>query len=133
MVAVESSVHVRYAHEYLGGEGRFFHDAHVPRHSPGYALMVAPRVFISMIFALIVFAVVTYLLSGSAWTTAWQTLICAVLLQVGYFVAVMAKVAKEARDREQQMQRQTRPLSQASDEKDAKAIHVTNRPGQFNS
>ena len=40
-----------------------------------------------LVGVLLVFAVATYLITGSAWTTFIQTVICAVLVQVGYFAA----------------------------------------------
>ncbi len=61
--------------------------------------MNAPRVFISMAAALIVFAVATYALNGSISTTFWQTVLCAVLLQVGYFVGVLVLVSRVARQK----------------------------------
>ena len=63
--------------------------------------MYAPRVFISMAVVLIVFAVSAYFISGSVYTALLHTLICAVLLQVGYFVGVLFLVRREkmARDR----------------------------------
>lgn len=42
-----------------------------------------------MIGVLIVFAVTTYFTTHSLWATFVQTLVCAVLLQVGYFAAVL--------------------------------------------
>jgi exopolysaccharide production repressor protein len=60
--------------------------------------MYGPRVFVSMIGALLVFAIVTYAMNGSFWTTVFQTVLCAVLLQVGYFVGVLFMVWKAARD-----------------------------------
>jgi hypothetical protein len=44
---------------------------------------------------LVVFAVASYLFTHSLWTTFVQTLICAVLIQVGYFIAVLFLVRKE--------------------------------------
>jgi exopolysaccharide production repressor protein len=41
-----------------------------------------------LVGVLLVFAVTTYLITGSFWTTFIQTVICAVLVQVGYFAAV---------------------------------------------
>lgn len=95
--------------------------------------MFAPRVFISMIGALCVFAVATFILTGSAWTTAWQTLVCAVLVQAGYFIAVLVLVAKEGRDRRSVIQGQPAASVSASDDKEPKALHVPNNPGHFNS
>jgi exopolysaccharide production repressor protein len=59
--------------------------------------MYAPRVFISMMCALLVFAVATYIIHGSFFTSFIQTIICLVILQVGYFIGVLFLVAKEKR------------------------------------
>lgn len=59
--------------------------------------MYAPRVFISMMCALLVFAVATYVMHGSFFTSLIQTLICLVIIQVGYFIGVLVLVAKEKR------------------------------------
>lgn len=59
--------------------------------------MYAPRVFISMMCALLVFAVATYIIHGSFYTSLIQTLICLVIIQVGYFIGVLFLVAKEKR------------------------------------
>lgn len=59
--------------------------------------MYAPRVFISMICALLVFAIATYFIYGSFYTSFIQTLLCLVIIQVGYFVGVLILVAKEKR------------------------------------
>ena len=61
--------------------------------------MYAPRVFISMMGALIVFAVATYIINGSLYTTFIETLICAVIIQVGYFIGILVLVAREKRHR----------------------------------
>lgn len=42
-----------------------------------------------LIGVLVVFAITTYVITQSFWTTFIQTLICAVLLQIGYFAAVL--------------------------------------------
>lgn len=59
--------------------------------------MYAPRVFFSMIGALLAFAVATYFIHSSFYTAFIQTLISAVILQVGYFVAILVLVAREKR------------------------------------
>lgn len=41
---------------------------------------------------LLAFAISTYLLTASLWATFVQTLICGILIQIGYFVAVMLLV-----------------------------------------
>jgi exopolysaccharide production repressor protein len=45
--------------------------------------------FRGMLAALLIFAVATFVLTGSLWSTIWQTIICAVVLQVGYFIGVL--------------------------------------------
>lgn len=65
-------------------------------------MMYAPRVFASMLGALIVFAVSIYVLTGSVSTTLWQTVLAAVLLQIGYFIGVLVLVARAARQRRQE-------------------------------
>lgn len=60
--------------------------------------MYGPRVFLSMLGALVVFAIATYAMNGSVWSTLLQTLLCAVLLQVGYFIGVVFLIWKAARD-----------------------------------
>ena len=57
--------------------------------------MNAPRVYISMVGALVVFAIGTYFLTHSLSTTLVETVICAVLLQIGYFLGVLFLVWKE--------------------------------------
>ena len=59
--------------------------------------MYAPRVFFSMIGALLTFAVATYFIHGSFYTAFIQTLICAVILQVGYFIGILVLVSREKR------------------------------------
>ncbi|MDR6817396.1 hypothetical protein J2X76_002569 [Neorhizobium sp. 2083] len=62
--------------------------------------MYAPRVFICMTGTLIVFAVATYFMTGSLYTAFIQTLICAVLIQAGYFAAVLYLVRREKQMRD---------------------------------
>ncbi|WP_117192107.1 exopolysaccharide production repressor protein [Rhizobium terrae] len=57
--------------------------------------MYAPRVFVSMTGVLIAFAVSAYFMTGSFYTAFIQTLICAVLLQAGYFIGVLYLVRRE--------------------------------------
>ncbi|MBR2689786.1 MAG: exopolysaccharide production repressor protein [Aquamicrobium sp.] len=44
------------------------------------------------IAVLVAFAVASYAITQSAWTTFIQTLICAVIIQVGYFIAILFMV-----------------------------------------
>lgn len=44
------------------------------------------------ILVIVVFAITTYVITGSLWNTLIQTVVCAVLIQVGYFAAVLFMV-----------------------------------------
>lgn len=44
------------------------------------------------IIVLLAFAISTYLLTASLWSTFVQTAICGILIQIGYFVAVVLMV-----------------------------------------
>lgn len=65
--------------------------------------MYAPRVFASMLGALIAFAIATYMLTGSIGTTLWQTAVSAVLLQLGYFIGVLVLVGRAGRDKREEV------------------------------
>lgn len=67
------------------------------------SLAYAPRFFVSMLVALVAFAVVTYVTTGSLATTAIQTLVCAVLIQVGYFLTMLYLVRQEAKARKSEL------------------------------
>jgi exopolysaccharide production repressor protein len=68
--------------------------------------MYAPRVLISMTIVLLVFAVSAFFISGSVYTAVIHTLICAVILQVGYFIGVLYLVSREKKQREQSLSRE---------------------------
>ena len=93
--------------------------------------MYAPRVFVSMIGALAVFAVATYVLNGSLTTTLIQTAICAVLLQIGYFGGVLFLVWKEARARKA-AKGMSSALAPARDDKDKIPVSPFNNSEPFN-
>lgn len=42
-----------------------------------------------LVGVLVVFAVASYVITQSLWTTLVNTVICAVLIQIGYFIAVL--------------------------------------------
>jgi exopolysaccharide production repressor protein len=50
------------------------------------SILVFLRGFVGAILS---FAVITYVVSGSLWTTLMQTAICALLIQIGYFAAII--------------------------------------------
>lgn len=64
--------------------------------------MYAPRVFASMIGVLLVFALAIYWSTGSFFTALWQTVVCAVILQVGYFIGLLYLLRRERRQRERE-------------------------------
>lgn len=47
-----------------------------------------------LIIVLLAFAISTYLLTASLWSAFVQTLICGILVQIGYFVAIMLLVRR---------------------------------------
>ncbi|MBP1842743.1 hypothetical protein J2046_000997 [Rhizobium petrolearium] len=77
--------------------------------------MYAPRVFVSMTGVLIVFAVSAYFMSGSFYTAFIQTLICALLLQVGYFIGVLYLVRREKKLREENISSEAASIKNSKD------------------
>ncbi|WP_052182925.1 exopolysaccharide production repressor protein [Rhizobium sp. YS-1r] len=77
--------------------------------------MYAPRVFVSMTGVLIVFAVSAYFMTGSFYTALIQTLICAVLLQVGYFIGVLYLVRREKKLREENISSEAASIKNSKD------------------
>jgi exopolysaccharide production repressor protein len=65
-------------------------------HSVGcLGLVMSFTLFLRGLLAtLVVFAIATYALTQSVWTTVINTAICAVLIQAGYFLAVLFLVAR---------------------------------------
>jgi exopolysaccharide production repressor protein len=86
--------------------------------------MYGPRALVSMLTVLLVFAVATYLLNGSFATTLWQTLLCALILQAGYFVAVLFLIRKEAAERNRDLA-DTTALSRSADDRLKDEIHAS--------
>jgi exopolysaccharide production repressor protein len=60
--------------------------------------MSFPLFLRGMLIALTAFAITTYVVTQSAWTTFVWTLACAVLIQVGYFVTVLILIWGSSRD-----------------------------------
>jgi exopolysaccharide production repressor protein len=79
--------------------------------------MYAPRVFISMVGTLAVFAIATYFLTQSVSTTFIETAICAVLLQIGYFIGVLFLVWKERSAREASLNQDSAAMPLRDDDK----------------
>ena len=56
--------------------------------------MRLPRFVLGMLGVILTFGLVTYYLTGAFWTTVLQTVLCAVLIQAGYFLVVLFLVAR---------------------------------------
>lgn len=87
--------------------------------------MSFPRFLVGMVSLLIVFGVVTYAMTGSLGSTLLQTLICAVLVQIGYFLVVLILVARE-RDTASTTRKAYRRKATTTDGLAAKIRHITN-------
>ena len=84
--------------------------------------MFAPRVFVSMVGALAAFAVATFFLTQSLSRTFVETIICAVLLQIGYFVGVLYLAWKAKKERRARLNEINSNASGASTQGDDKAV-----------
>ncbi|MDL2401891.1 exopolysaccharide production repressor protein [Rhizobium mayense] len=87
--------------------------------------MYAPRFFVSMLGALAVFAIATYFLTQSLSTTLIETVICAVLLQIGYFLGVLYLVWKEQRARNALLNEDAAAMPMRDDDK-VTGLHASN-------
>jgi len=54
--------------------------------------MSFPLFLRGFVIAMIVFAIANYVLTQSVWTTFINTLLCGVLIQLGYFLAILVMV-----------------------------------------
>lgn len=88
--------------------------------------MSFPRFLVGMVSVLLVFAVSTYAMTGSLGSTLWQTLICAVLIQLGYFLIVLILVARGERETVSRPRDAYRRKAARSDSFAAKVRHITN-------
>jgi exopolysaccharide production repressor protein len=52
-----------------------------------------------LIIVLSIFAISAYVLTGSLWRALFQTLICAILIQIGYFLVVVLMVWSSGRQK----------------------------------
>lgn len=92
------------------------------------SMAYAPRFLVSMAIALVAFAIVTYISTGSLVTTAIQTLICAALIQVGYFLATLYLVWRTAKERKAELEQGLR-AKQDLDRTKPKVPVSINEPG----
>ncbi|MDL2406068.1 exopolysaccharide production repressor protein [Rhizobium calliandrae] len=94
--------------------------------------MYAPRFFVSMVGALAVFAIATYFLTQSLSTTLIETVICAVLLQIGYFLGVLFLVWKEQRARNALLNEDAAAMAMRDDKVTGLHASNLNRSEPFN-
>ena len=79
---------------------------------------------------LVVFAIASYLITRSLWSTFIQTVICAVLVQVGYFAAVLFLVWRSAGQQNGEETAAKSDTAQASPKEEQPARQVVRRlPG----
>jgi exopolysaccharide production repressor protein len=86
--------------------------------------MYAPRVFVSMIGTLAVFAIATYFLSHSLTRALVETAICAILLQIGYFAGVLFLVRKAEKVRREATSDSNAVLGAVPTRNDDKAVGI---------
>ncbi|HWK65868.1 MAG TPA: exopolysaccharide production repressor protein [Rhizobiaceae bacterium] len=89
--------------------------------------MSFPRFLVGMVSVLLVFAVTTYAMTGSLGSTLLQTVICAVLIQVGYFLAILFLVARSERETVSGTRKTYRGKTSRPDSLAAKIRHITDR------
>jgi exopolysaccharide production repressor protein len=89
--------------------------------------MSLPLFLRGLILVLLAFAVVTYLITGSVWTTFVDTVICAVLVQVGYFAVVLFMVWRAPRPAERGVGKHE--ATQAAPAEEQAAAKVARVPG----
>jgi exopolysaccharide production repressor protein len=94
--------------------------------------MSLPRFLLGMLGVLFVFAIATYVATLSVWTTFIQTLLCAVLIQLGYFVAVLFLVWR-GKDKKQDQASSVAPQSPADEKSGSKVrpLSGAERPRHF--
>lgn len=87
-----------------------------------------------LILVLLAFAISIYLLTGSLWSTFVQTVICGILIQIGYFFAVLLLVwrsgSKESKTPKSQIARDEPEGDQRPRHLGKKVDHVPPRGGR---
>jgi exopolysaccharide production repressor protein len=76
---------------------------------------------------LLVFAATTYVITGSAWTTFIETVVVAVLVQIGYFAGVLFLVRQAARMQKSEAGAAATEAAQPLDEQ--AAANIRHLPG----
>ncbi|WP_192177369.1 exopolysaccharide production repressor protein [Mesorhizobium amorphae] len=81
-----------------------------------------------LIIVLLAFAISTYLVTGSLWTTFVQTVICGILIQIGYFVAVMLLVWRSV-SKESEIPKSH--IARDESEREQRPSHLVNKADHF--
>ncbi|RRH92815.1 exopolysaccharide production repressor protein exox [Mesorhizobium tamadayense] len=79
-----------------------------------------------LIIVLLAFAISTYFRTGSLWSTIVQTAICGILIQIGYFVAVMLLVW---RSKESEITKSH--IARDESEREQRPSHLVNKADHF--
>lgn len=95
--------------------------------------MHAPKVFFSMIGAILLFAAATYYMSGSISDTIIKSIIAAVVLQVGYFMAIVYFVVKEAKSRKAALSTEQQARTHQPETNKIPKLSETNRTAMRNN
>jgi exopolysaccharide production repressor protein len=82
-----------------------------------------------LVCVLLVFAITTYVLTQSLWSTFIQTVICAILLQAGYFVAVLFLVWRRDGSRKPEEAAAGEPTSGSPKVEDPISVKTRQLPG----
>ncbi len=91
--------------------------------------MSLPLFLRGLIGVLAGFAAVTYFMTGSVWTTVIQTVICAVLIQVGYFAVVLFLVWRgSSGPKPEAAARDAMPGQPHQPEQATKSARISDRP-----
>lgn len=82
-----------------------------------------------LVGVLLVFALTSYFFTQSLWTTFIQTAICAILIQLGYFAAVLFMVWRDDGRRSQDSSEAAEPTSDKSETEGAAPAKTGRLPG----
>src|SRR4051812_6993482 len=91
--------------------------------------MSLPLFLRGLVVVLVAFAIVTYVITGSAWTTFIDTVVCAVLLQIGYFGAILFLVWRAPATPQPERGAAKRDGTQGASKEDQPVIKVGRVPG----
>jgi exopolysaccharide production repressor protein len=91
--------------------------------------MSFPLFLRGLVLVLAAFAITTYAITGSFWSTLIQTVICAVLVQIGYFAAVLFLVYRSDRTKKSEASAAQAEATQSLAKESQPASEVGRLPG----